>query len=221
MRRENIHSQPVPRAAKQASPDLHPRPIEVCILAGGQSVRMGRDKARVRLAGRSLLGHARAAARSLGLSVRVIRRDLVPRCGPLGGIFTALTTTRAAAVLFLSCDMPFITPALLLRTIQANRTKSAKSLAVFTVSDEGAGFPFLIQCEALPRVEGQIRRVEFSLQSLARVLHAKRLRLPCVAAVQLTNLNTPAELTAARRSGVSAAHLRLSKRAGSCSNPTR
>ena len=69
---------------------------------------MGRDKSRLKLGRRTMLGHIRAEAKTLGLPVRVIRRDLVPRCGPLGGIFTALKTTSADGVLFLACDMPFI-----------------------------------------------------------------------------------------------------------------
>ncbi len=174
-------------------------PLEICILAGGQSVRMGRDKARLRLGRRTLLGHARATALSLGLPARVIRRDLVPRCGPLGGIFTALTTTRVDAVLFLSCDMPFVTPALLRRVIRASRTKETQRQAVFTASREGAGFPFLIRREALPRVEKQIQRGRFSLQALAYGLRAKRLRLSRTTVAQLANLNTPAELAAAKQ----------------------
>lgn len=207
----------MPRAT---NPTQSAFPIEICILAGGQSARMGRDKARLRLGRRTLLGHARATAQSLGLPVRVIRRDLVPRCGPLGGIFTALTTTRAAAVLFLSCDMPFVTPALLRRVIRANQVKNVKQLAVFAASSEGAGFPFLIRREALSRVEKQIQRGRFSLQALARGLHAKRLLLARAAAVQLANLNTPAELAGAVQAR-STLYLRLSKRAGSCNNARR
>ena len=68
------------------------RACEVCILAGGRSRRMGRDKARLRLGGVSLLARLKGLARALRLPARVIRRDAVPRCGPLGGIFTALKT---------------------------------------------------------------------------------------------------------------------------------
>lgn len=160
---------------------------------------MGRDKARLRLGGRTLLGHARTVAGALGLPTRVIRRDLVPRCGPLGGIFTGLVTTQASAVLFLSCDMPFVTPGLLKRVIQAAKPKSKKPIAVFTTSAEGAGFPFLIRREALPRVERQIQEGELSVQTLARVLRAKRLRLPSSEAADITNLNTPLEMAAAKR----------------------
>jgi molybdopterin-guanine dinucleotide biosynthesis protein A len=42
--------------------------IEAVILAGGQSRRMGEDKARLRVGRRSLLGHARALAADLGLA---------------------------------------------------------------------------------------------------------------------------------------------------------
>src|SRR6266566_1093085 len=82
--------------------------VEICILAGGLSRRMGRDKSRLRLGRRTMLGHIRGEARKLGFPVRVIRRDAVPRCGPLGGVYTALKTTRAHAVVFLACDMPFV-----------------------------------------------------------------------------------------------------------------
>ena len=91
--------------------------IEACILAGGLSSRMGTDKARLRLGRKTLLGHVRAAARAAGLPLRVIRRDIVPRCGPLGGVYTALRSTRAEAVMFLSCDMPFVTGELLQRLL--------------------------------------------------------------------------------------------------------
>src|SRR5213593_339204 len=92
--------------------------VEICILAGGLSTRMGRDKARVRLGGRTLLGHVRANAMQSGLPVRVLRKDLIARCGPLGGIYSALRTTRRAAVLFLACDMPFVSAALLRSLVQ-------------------------------------------------------------------------------------------------------
>jgi molybdopterin-guanine dinucleotide biosynthesis protein A len=89
------------------------RTCEICILAGGLSRRMGKDKTRLRLGRRSMLALIRAQARATGLPVRVIRRDAVPRCGPVGGIYSALQTTRAEAVLFLACDMPFVTAELI------------------------------------------------------------------------------------------------------------
>ena len=91
---------------------------EICILAGGLSRRMGREKSKLKLGKRTMLGHIRATAKATGLPVRVIRRDSVPRCGPLGGIYTALKSTPAATVLFLSCDMPLVSVELLQKLLK-------------------------------------------------------------------------------------------------------
>ena len=98
--------------------------MEVCILAGGLSSRMGRDKSKLRLGGKSLLSHVKtaAAAAAQNCPVRIIRKDLVPRCGPLGGIYTALRTTRAQCVLFLSCDMPFVPRTLVERLLSVDQS---------------------------------------------------------------------------------------------------
>ena len=168
-------------------------PLEVCILTGGLSERMGRDKARLRLKGRTLLAQVRDAARTLGCPVRVIRRDLVTRCGPLGGVFTALKTSRAEAVLFLACDMPFVSPELM-KEITSRITPDR--LAVFVTMNGVAGFPFAIRASALPIVENQIASGRFSLQALAAVLDARRLRVPKACQAELRNLNTPEELRA-------------------------
>ena len=171
--------------------------FEICILAGGLSSRIGRDKSRLRLGGRTMLSHARAAARQSGLPVRVIRRDLVQRCGPLGGIFTALKTTRARAVLFLACDMPFVSAGLLKFLLGKF---SAKHSALFSQANRQVGFPFLIARDRLSVVEKQITRKEFSIHRLAPALRARKIKLPSLFAGQLQNINTLEELKRARRS---------------------
>jgi molybdenum cofactor guanylyltransferase len=168
---------------------------EACILAGGLSSRMGQDKAGLRLGGRSLLSHVRKAARQAGLRVRVIRRDLVPDCGPLGGIYTALRTTSAEAVLFLSCDMPFVNAALL-EELCSRLTRQLE--AVFVVSQRRLGFPCLIRRRALGKVEQLLARRVFALQTLAHQLKAARLRLPPDQATAVFNINTPEDYAAAR-----------------------
>ena len=169
-------------------------PIAVAVLAGGLSSRMGQDKSRLRLGRRTLLGHIRATAEQLGLPVRVIRRDIVPRCGPLGGVFTALATSRAGAELFLSCDMPFVSVALLRRLLSLSRSGER---AVFATGPVEVSFPFIIPVRAVPTVQRQIAARRLPLQSLALVLHARRVR---AGAAELLNINTPADLQMARRS---------------------
>ena len=63
-------------------------PIEAVILAGGQSRRMGEDKARLLVGRRSLLGHARALAADLGLASRVVRVDRRAGNGPISAAHT-------------------------------------------------------------------------------------------------------------------------------------
>jgi molybdenum cofactor guanylyltransferase len=91
------------------------------VLAGGRSVRMGRDKASVTLAGRPLLEHMMSKLRALGVRARVaglrapvgevateVLHDAHPDCGPLSGMETALATSESALVLVLGVDLPLV-----------------------------------------------------------------------------------------------------------------
>lgn len=155
---------------------------------------MGRDKARLRIGTSTLLTHARRAALAAGLGrVRTLRHDLVPRCGPLGGIITALRTTRADAVLFMACDMPFVTAGLLRRIARSSR-RGQRSVAATQTGR--SGFPLLLPASTLPAIERQVAGREFSLQRLLTVLAAQHLEIPARSAV-LFNINTPEEARAA------------------------
>ena len=194
---------------------MRPIPIsgEICILAGGLSSRMGRDKARLRLSGKSLLQHVKnvaqksairggagappyqelqhvkIAAQKSSWPVRVIRRDLVVRCGPLGGVYTALKTTPFDVVLFLACDMPFVTDDLIGRFLELKDP-------AFTHGPEGAGFPFLLPKSALSFVEKQIAWERYSIQLLARKLRTRKVRPRD--AREVFNVNTREDLVLAR-----------------------
>lgn len=162
--------------------------IEICILAGGLGSRMGRDKSKLRLGRKTFLSHIRSVAQTLGFPVRVIRRDLVPRCGPLGGIFTALHTTSADAVLFLACDMPKVSSTLLGRLVKCQQRHDA---SVFTSKNGIDGFPFLITRSALSIVEQLIVQKNYSLQNLSLKIQAKKFR---AGNSELININTPDDL---------------------------
>jgi molybdopterin-guanine dinucleotide biosynthesis protein A len=149
---------------------------------------MGRDKARLRVDGRSLLQRSGDAARALGIPVRVLRRDQVPRCGPIGGICTALQRSSSEVVLFLSCDMPSVRPDLLRRLLA--RLTSRRD-AVFVESEGWVGFPFAIRDRARETVWRLHREGRFSLQSVAEQLQAARLRVGRTCRDQLLNVNTP------------------------------
>src|SRR5689334_12221641 len=92
------------------------------ILAGGQSTRMGRDKALLKLQNQPLALRASDLLRPLtddvtllgqpgllgGYDVPVLPDDH-PSQGPLGAICTALRHSTHEWNLFLACDMPMMT----------------------------------------------------------------------------------------------------------------
>lgn len=157
---------------------------------------MGRDKARLKLAGRTFLSRVREQARALGCPVAVVRRDLVPRCGPLGGVVTAFRRSQAEVLVFLSCDAVFVSAGLLRRLLRRLRTHRR---AAFVHSRGRVGFPFVLRRTSLPLIERQLARGDFSLQSLARRLNAAMLRLRPSEEPEVFNINTPADLREARR----------------------
>ena len=97
------------------------------VLAGGASTRFGRDKALVKIDGKSMLLRMCELLRGLGGDVRVVvtpgkhadlnvttLADRWPGEGPLGGIITALHATAETDNagewnLVVGCDMPFLT----------------------------------------------------------------------------------------------------------------
>ena len=98
------------------------RELTVAILAGGKSARMGSDKARACLLGRPLLEHVVARLHGLGREIILITNtpndhahlglpmfgDILPGKGPLGGIYTAVSYAAGQPVLVVAGDMPFL-----------------------------------------------------------------------------------------------------------------
>jgi molybdenum cofactor guanylyltransferase len=155
---------------------------------------MGRSKALLKLGGISLLRHSLNLARETGFAARVIRRDVVPRCGPLGGVYTAAAQSSYPAILVLSCDMPFVTAGLL-KDLMAQYFRQGK--ACFAAQNQKPGFPFILSCEALPQVGKLIQEQRYSLWELADALDAILLERPA-GSRELLNINTPEEFEAAR-----------------------
>ena len=98
------------------------------ILAGGASSRMGRDKARLTLGGRTFTQRVGAALGAVALKVSVVSarpesneldfpvvEDVYRDCGALGGLHAALLACRAPWAAVVSCDLPFVTGELFAR----------------------------------------------------------------------------------------------------------
>jgi molybdopterin-guanine dinucleotide biosynthesis protein A len=89
------------------------------VLAGGRSSRMGRDKALLKLGGKTLVeragGKLKAVCERVGIAGgdelaefgRVVP-DERPGCGPLGGIVAALESSEFEWNIFLPVDVPLV-----------------------------------------------------------------------------------------------------------------
>ena len=90
--------------------------------------------------------------------------------------------------------MPFVSQRLLSELVRA----SDGARAVFATQNNRAGFPFIIPVVELRRVEEQIKRGEFSIQRLASIVKARRLRVG-LRSHRLFNVNTPEDVEIAER----------------------
>ncbi len=99
----------------------------LAILAGGNSQRMGQDKAIMPFRGETLVRRvldrlaglaaeaiviASESQKYLSLGIRIVP-DLLPGRGSLGGLYTALFSASQPAVAVVACDMPFVNADLL------------------------------------------------------------------------------------------------------------
>lgn len=106
------------------------------VLAGGQSRRMGQDKALMRYQGSTLIEHASSLLKAAGCDEVLISRnasnflnDKIDDAGPLGGVHAALDVLcnsnagkgSAIELLVLPVDMPQMTPQLLKTLVSAGR----------------------------------------------------------------------------------------------------
>src|SRR5512143_333091 len=97
------------------------------ILAGGDSRRMGSDKASLVLDGKTLLESVTATMQQVFPKVVVSVRELragvpvpqvraeIPASGPLAGLVAGLAQVETPWMFAVACDMPFVTRALIER----------------------------------------------------------------------------------------------------------
>jgi molybdopterin-guanine dinucleotide biosynthesis protein A len=106
--------------------DCDMEPVSAIIQAGGQSRRMGTDKALIDYQGRPILAHVIDTLRQLSDDVLVVSNrsdvygplggpfgacvvpDYDPPSGPLGGIAAGLAAMNHELAIVVACDMPFL-----------------------------------------------------------------------------------------------------------------
>jgi molybdenum cofactor guanylyltransferase len=203
--------------------------VAAFVLAGGQSTRMGRDKALLNFAGRPLIAHALGILSEAGLSAAILgaRPDLSsfapvigdtePGRGPLAGICAALASTPARHAVFLSVDQPLL-PASLLTYLLHHARVTASAVTVASINGATQTFPAVLDRVVLPLLQADLAANRLgclaAFQSAAAAVHQPFSALPVEylaqsgqvahrcglpAARWLSNLNTPADLGRAER----------------------
>jgi molybdenum cofactor guanylyltransferase len=164
---------------------------------------MGRDKALLPYRGTTLVGHiagliqqsvGRVAVvgdperyRSLGYPVHA---DRVPFCGPLGGIYTALSVTAQDWNLVVACDMPLLSADVFGTLLAACSRSSAGCVAAAGPAGELEPLCAIYHRRCRPVLERAIREERFRMRDWMSQLEAEPV---AVDASALANINTPAE----------------------------
>jgi molybdopterin-guanine dinucleotide biosynthesis protein A len=94
------------------------------LLAGGQGSRMGKEKGLIRWKGKTLIEHAIAVLSPLCEKLIIsanknhytsfglpVVPDFIPDCGPMGGIYSAISESKTLHNLVIPADTPFVTTA--------------------------------------------------------------------------------------------------------------
>jgi molybdopterin-guanine dinucleotide biosynthesis protein A len=101
--------------------------LTIAVLAGGKSVRMGKDKAVISFRGEMLIRRILEILANVAEEIFIvgpsnkkyhsndikIKPDLIPNRGPMGGLYTGLAEASHPAVGVVACDMPFVNAQLL------------------------------------------------------------------------------------------------------------
>jgi len=172
------------------------------VLVGGRSSRMGRDKARLVVAGQLLVERVARSVSAVSEETFLVGpshlyRDLQwpcldderPSLGPLSGIETALASAKGDLNLILACDMPDVTPTLLNELIA--EAHASRSSCVVCRDAAGIVQPLcgVWTAGSLPAVRRALGLGRLSVQKLITEIAAVSIDSIEI----LSNVNTPAE----------------------------
>jgi len=191
--------------------------VSAIILAGGRSLRMGRNKALLEIDSKSIIERQIEELQKGFDSVKIVCnqpeqyselgvslvQDEFPGCGPLAGIHAGLKSTGADAVFVVPCDMPFVTADLGLQLLErlgeadgvvlTYQGKIEPLCAVYRKSCLSAIEEFL--------TEGRLKVIDFYPLVNIKFLPATELIQGELAENVFFNINTPEEFERAKTLG--------------------
>lgn len=188
------------------------------VLAGGESRRMGQDKALIEFAGRPLLEQALGILRQAGLEAAIAgghstaRRSALEGFaavvedgergrGPLAGICATLGWTAAERAVFLPVDLP-LAPASLISFLLDHAAITGAAVTIASVNGYAQTFPAVVTRAALPALRKELAAGRggcfAGFQAAAASLGEAVRIIPVELAIQAGQVSHPEGLPAAR-----------------------
>jgi molybdopterin-guanine dinucleotide biosynthesis protein A len=164
---------------------------------------MGTDKALYEVEGSAMAMRVAAAATAAGAKEVLLiggtqarakklsgtwKKDLYPGEGPLGGVITALKASSHDSVVVLSCDMPFLTDAVISSLVRGLSDAQATVGRTDRLNWLCAAWS---KQECLKTLESVWKRKERAVHRAAVLLDVAEVPVPAVA---VRNINSPADL---------------------------
>ena len=190
--------------------------LTIAVQAGGESRRMGQDKALMPFLGQPLIQRVVRRIAPIADEVFVTTNrpadyaflglplfsDIHFGRGPLGGLFTALSSASQPLVAVVACDMPFVSPNLL--AFQARLLEAEAADVVVPFSKEGYEPLHAVyrRESCLPAVKQALDDEQWKLiawfsKVKVRTLTAEECRQYDPTGLAFANINTPQELAEA------------------------
>ena len=177
------------------------------LLCGGQSVRMGVNKAMLLWQGQTLLD--RAAAAGTGFHEKIFSSndinipipagfkgvsDIIPSTGALGGIYSALCVAESDVLVVSPCDMPFYTSEIIRYLAEQSLIHGGATTAL--LDREGRSQPLMAVYPktAAEVIRKQLDSGQYKLRAILNKLNPVYITPPVYASDRLfININTPQE----------------------------
>lgn len=191
--------------------------FSIAIQAGGQSKRMGSDKALLPFINQTLIEYVIERVRPIADELLItsnnleayisfgvpIYQDILPERGALGGLFTALSVAAHPYVGVIACDMPFVCPDLLLA--EYNLLVDQQFDAVIPKTQQGTE-PFHAVYRSnicLPAIREAIKAGELRMDAWFSKVHVRYLSSVEIetydpSKLAFWNINTPEDLVKAQ-----------------------
>lgn len=158
------------------------------ITAGGRSSRFGADKLRQQFDGIPLLRRVADSLQDCPQRLLVApderyralldwprQADLIPNCGPIGGLYTALETVTTPWLAFAAGDMPHLVVDYW-RLLASWRVPCRGAVVAENADGQLEPLAALYHRSALPYLEAQLEHDQFAMQALLEALPLVRVR---------------------------------------------